>query len=260
MRHTFSICAYQNSPHLETCVKSLLAQSVKSDIILCTSTPNTHIYEIADKYHLDVFVHEGSTGIGSDWNFAYEKASTNLVTIAHQDDIYLKHYTKTLLAMKDKYPDMSLFASSSVSLRKGKLQSHGKVELVKKLLRLPLRLHALADQKAVKMSALRLGNPIICPSCAYDKAMCGEDLFLSDLTFALDWSVFVKLAKKDGRFIVSEKPLMIYRVHEDSETMHAILDARRVEEDALMFETLLPKPLANIVKLAYRSSYDAYTK
>ncbi len=260
MRHTFSICAYKNSPYLETCIRSLLAQTVLSDIIICTSTPNTFIYEIADKYNLEVFVHEASTGIGSDWNFAYEKASTPLVTIAHQDDIYLRQYTRTLLEMKGKYPDMSLFATSSVSLRKGKLQTFGRVEIVKKLLRLPLRLKSKADKPAVKLAALRLGNPIICPSCAYDKTLCGEDLFLSDFSFALDWSVLVKLAKMPGRFIVCEKPLIIYRIHEDSETMNAILDSRRRKEDEEMFRELLPKPLANIVKRLYRSSYDAYTK
>lgn len=260
MKHTFSICAYKNSPYLETCIKSILAQTVKSDIIICTSTPNTYIYEIADKYDLEVFVHEGSTGIGSDWNFAYEKASTPLVTIAHQDDVYLKQYTQTLLNMKERYPDMSLFGSSSVSLKKGKLQRLGKVELVKKILRLPLRLRGLANKTSIKMAALRFGNPIICPSCAYDKKLCGEELFLSDLSFALDWAVFVKLAKKKGRFIVSEKPLILYRIHEGSETMQAILDSRRQKEDEEMFDALLPKPLAILMKSVYRSSYDAYTK
>ena len=79
MKHTFAICAYKNSPFLEGCIKSIINQSVKSDVIICTSTPNVYIDEIAAKYEIDVFVNEVSAGISSDWNFAYEKASTNLV-------------------------------------------------------------------------------------------------------------------------------------------------------------------------------------
>jgi len=46
--HTFSISAYKESPYLKACVKSLLAQSVKTNIIICTSTPNSYIENIAD--------------------------------------------------------------------------------------------------------------------------------------------------------------------------------------------------------------------
>ena len=260
MKHTFAICAYKNSPFLEGCIKSIINQSVKSDVIICTSTPNVYIDEIAAKYEIDVFVNEVSAGISSDWNFAYEKASTNLVTIAHQDDIYLKDYAKTVLKMKEKYPDMSLFCSSSVTAKGGKLIQFGMIELIKKFLRTPLRIRALNDKTFIKLMPLRFGNPIICPSCAYSKELCGENLFVSNLSFALDWEVLVKLAKKEGRFIVSEKPLIIYRVHDESETKAALMDDRRSKEESEMFDRLLPKFLSNIIKKAYRSSYDAYTK
>ena len=38
--HTFAICAYKDSPYLDACIHSLKRQSVKSKIILCTSTPS----------------------------------------------------------------------------------------------------------------------------------------------------------------------------------------------------------------------------
>ena len=103
MKHTFAICAYKASPYLEACIRSLLAQTVPSDIILCTSTPNDYIYQVADKYQIDVYVNEAGGNISADWNFAYEKSMTELVTIAHQDDLYLKDYTQTLLSMYEKY-------------------------------------------------------------------------------------------------------------------------------------------------------------
>ncbi len=71
MKHTFAICAYKASPYLEACIRSLLAQTVPSDIILCTSTPNDYIYQVADKYQIDVYVNEAGGNISADWNFAY---------------------------------------------------------------------------------------------------------------------------------------------------------------------------------------------
>ena len=36
--HTFVICAYKESKYLEECIKSLINQTVKSNIIMTTST------------------------------------------------------------------------------------------------------------------------------------------------------------------------------------------------------------------------------
>lgn len=38
-KHVFAICAYKDSPYLESCIRSLAGQRVKSPVILCTSTP-----------------------------------------------------------------------------------------------------------------------------------------------------------------------------------------------------------------------------
>lgn len=46
-KHTFAICAYKESRYLEECITSLKKQSMKSKIILITSTPNRLIDEVA---------------------------------------------------------------------------------------------------------------------------------------------------------------------------------------------------------------------
>ena len=47
--HTFAVCAYKESPYLESCIKSLMSQTVKSNIIVCTSTPCEFIENMAKK-------------------------------------------------------------------------------------------------------------------------------------------------------------------------------------------------------------------
>ena len=48
-KHTFVVCAYKESPYLEECIKSLLAQTVRSEILITTSTPNEKIAAISAK-------------------------------------------------------------------------------------------------------------------------------------------------------------------------------------------------------------------
>jgi glycosyltransferase involved in cell wall biosynthesis len=259
--HAFAICAYGESPYLEACIRSLKAQTVKSEIIICTSTPSDFLRRIARRYEIPIYVRTGEPGIGRDWNYAYEAASlqADLVTLAHQDDIYLRNYTETLLKMKNRYPDMSLFTTGSVTARDRELAQPGMIEHVKSLLRLPLVFPWLNACRGVKRAAITLGNPIICPSCTYDPAMCGHEPFDEEHKFVLDWKLLEKLADRDGRWIYVRKPLIIYRVHSDAATGQCIADHTREREESEMFDRLLPAPVAWAVKHLYRVSYTAYS-
>ena len=46
--HTFAVCAYKESPYLDECVRSLVEQTVKTNIAVYTSTPNDYIRGVAD--------------------------------------------------------------------------------------------------------------------------------------------------------------------------------------------------------------------
>jgi len=95
--HTFSILAYKDSPHLQECIDSLKKQVTKSEIILCTSTPSDFLENIASKNNLQLFVNPKREGIAEDWNFALEKAATNYITLAHQDDAYAPEYAEEIM-------------------------------------------------------------------------------------------------------------------------------------------------------------------
>ena len=41
--HTFVVLAYKESKYLETCIKSVLNQKYRSDVVIATSTPNDYI-------------------------------------------------------------------------------------------------------------------------------------------------------------------------------------------------------------------------
>ena len=258
-KHTFAICAYGDSPYLESCMKSLTAQSVKSNIILCTSTPSLYIEELAWKYGIPVYVREGKSDIQEDWNFAYEKADSELVTIAHQDDMYHRDYVRTLLHMYERFPDMTLFTTDYVTVKERTLKLRkGLVEWVKVVLRLPLRYQNWNDRTAFKKAALIFGNSICCSSCTYNKGKLGTPLFMSEFRYVLDWDTLWKLAERNGRFVCVEKPLIYYRVHDGATTKKWIGDNRRSEEELAMFERFWPRPAVRLLEYFYKKAYGAY--
>lgn len=256
--HTYAICAYGDSPYLEACMKSLKRQTLPSPVILCTSTPSPYIEKMAGKYEIPVYVREGKSDIQEDWNFAYHMADSRLVTIAHQDDMYHKSYGMVLQNCWSRYPDTTVMTTDAVIVKHGQLQKPDGVTLVKKLLRLPLRIPALNHISRVKKSALMFGNPIMCPSCTYDKARLGEPLFHSPYKFALDWDTMANLAEKAGRFICIEKPLLYYRIHEEATTNACIKDHRREQEERQMFCRFWPVPIVDMLMRFYRKAYDSY--
>ena len=150
MSHTFAICAYKDSPYLDACIHSLKRQSVKSKIILCTSTPSPFLEAMAKIHDIPLYVRDGKSDIQDDWNFACEKADTRLVTIAHQDDCYHRDYAAWVQRCWERYPDTTVFTTDCAILKGEELQRPGMIQFIKMLLRLPLRLHGLADRTFVK--------------------------------------------------------------------------------------------------------------
>ncbi len=256
--HTFVICAYKESPYLEACIRSLKRQTDQSRILVCTSTPNPYIASMAKRYGLPLFIREGESDIQADWNFAYGQARTRLVTLAHQDDRYHKDYARYVRRCWERYPDTTVFMSDCTVVKDGRPRRPGLVALVKRALRLPLRLHGAAGWAWVKKAALVFGNPVVCPSCTYDKEALGEPLFASSLKFALDWDTMWTLASRPGRFYCEERPLLEYRVHAGSETKRCMEDHRRSREEMAMYAKIWPKPIARLLMCFYQAAYRQY--
>lgn len=65
--HTFVICAYKESKYLKNCIRSLENQTVKSHILIATSTGNAYIRGLAEQYHISLYEmmpHPGLQRIG----------------------------------------------------------------------------------------------------------------------------------------------------------------------------------------------------
>ena len=156
--HTYVICAYQESSYLEECVRSLKKQTTPSNIIIATSTPNAHIDKIASDYKIPVICNHGEHGIAGDWNFAVSQADTPLVTIAHQDDIYGKHYTESILKTLSKCRHPLIAFTDYCELRKDGVTRSNRLLKVKRLMLSPLLIRKLWSSIWVRR---RILSPIL---------------------------------------------------------------------------------------------------
>ena len=145
--HTFVVLAYKQSQFLETCIKSVLNQSYKSQVIIATSTPNQYINELANKYHLDVKVNNGKHGIGYDFDFAVNAADTELVTVAHQDDVYDYEYAQEMVEAYKKQKKSIIIFPDYYEIKHGQDKVYKNTNLnIKQILLFLLRFHGWSNR------------------------------------------------------------------------------------------------------------------
>lgn len=250
--HTFAICAYKESPYLEECVESLLKQTVKSNIIMATSTDNQYIRDVAEKYNIPLFINNGESGIAGDWNFAYHCSQTELVTIAHQDDRYHSDYVKDMIENLNKAKHPLIYFTGYNELRNGNIVEKGTMLLVKRIMLTPLKVRAFHGVRFFKRLVLAFGNPVSCWSVAYVKKNLPETVFVSEFRSNLDWEEWEKLSKVKGEFVYSKRTLTYHRVHEGSETSNTINNGNiRAKEDYQMFLKFWPAWMAKLIMHFY---------
>ena len=253
--HTFVICAYKESRYLEACIKSLKEQSVQSNIIVVTSTPNAFISGMADKYDLPYFVNDGEGGITQDWNFGYkcvrEIYHSKYITIAHQDDVYEKEYLAAVLHYAKKTSHPLIVFGDYFEIRNGERVVRNKILTVKRIMLLPLRPAWTWKLRWIRRRILSMGSPICCPSVTFAADHLPKVIFDNHYRACEDWEAWEKLSKLKGEFVYIPKMIMGHRIHEESETTAAIVDNKRTEEEFEMFCKFWPKGIAKLILKQY---------
>lgn len=253
--HTWVICAYRESPYLEECIRSLLNQKVKSRIQIATSTPCEYISSLAEKYGLPMLVNTGKAGISGDWNFALRTGETELLTIAHQDDIYEPDYTGEMLRRINRAGKPILYFTNYGELRNGEKVTKDRLLKVKRILMIPTRV--FPGRKTARRASLAFGNAICCPSVTYLKAVIGDDPFRDQFKSNLDWELTEKLSREKGQFVYCPEIQMYHRIHEESTTTEIIGDHLRTQEDYEMMRKFWPDRIAKRLSKAYAASEES---
>ncbi len=251
-RHAFAICAYGKSEYLTECIESVLNQTMPgSEVFVSTSTPSPWLTDIAERYGLPLYVNEGESGIGQDWNFAYSHATAEYVTIAHQDDTYCPGYAERAVQMLDEADDSLIFFSDYGELRQGVHVDDNRLLRIKRTL-----LHGLANGKnshniGARRRAMSIGSSICCPAVTLNRRNCPNPPFVVGMKSNLDWDTWETISRMPGGFYYSTDILMYHRIHEESTTTKLIQSSVRGDEDLLMLERFWPKPVARFLYRFY---------
>lgn len=253
MNHTFVVLAYKESLDLERCIKSVLNQKYKSKVVIATSTPNDYIKEIASKYNLRVIVNKNHIDIGGDFDFAISCSKTNLVTIAHQDDIYDYEYSYNIVnAYKDNKDAIILF-TDYYEIKNNKHIDKNINLNIKRLLLKPLKKHNKSASIKLKRKALKYGCAICCPSVTFNIKRIKLPVFFGSSFMAnVDWYAWEKLSKVNGKFIYVNKILMGHTISLETTTTKIINSGLRTNEDLEMLKKFWPNGIAKIINFFYK--------
>lgn len=254
--HTFVIPAYKESEYLECCIKSLLNQSIKSTILLSTSTPNEYISNLANKYNLKLVINK-NPGMAKDWNFGYDSSNTKLVTLAHQDDIYESDYLESVLNYINKASDPIIVFTDYYEIRNNKKVSNILNLNIKRIMNNPYKKIKNWSNKKLRQRILSFGDSISCPTVTLVKDKCGKSPFDINFKCSADYKTWAKLSKLDGDFIYVPKLLMGHRIYEESTTTESLKNNIRQKEDASIMAEFWPKPIARIIYKIYSLSENS---
>lgn len=253
--HTFVICAYEESPYLEECVRSCLKQKVKTNVRIATSTPNEYILRIADRYHLPVDIKDQTEirGIAEDWNFALKSAYTPLVTIAHQDDIYGANYSRIILFYLNRCRHPLIAFTDYAELRGDKTVTSNLLLRIKRIMLFPLIPKVSWSNIFIRRRILSLGSAICCPAVTLVKDNLREPVFENNMRSNIDWQAWEKISKQAGEFVYIPDILMKHRIHEGSATSELIGDTGRRAEDLFMYRKFWPEKIAEFIEHFYEN-------
>ena len=173
---------------------------------------------LPQKHGIPLFVNPVSRGIAGDWNFAYRQADAQYVTIAHQDDTYLKGYAK-MICESISGPDSLIFFSDyyeisgdTVIKEKPAAEGKGKNELSAPLPCISKKAGSSAN--GFFPWAVPFAAPPLRSTNRFSEILRLTIAFCCDL----DWDAWSRIAEMKGAFVYIHRSLMCHRIHEQSET------------------------------------------
>jgi glycosyltransferase involved in cell wall biosynthesis len=256
--HTFVVPTFGRPAWLADCLGSLRQQTVRSHILITTSTPNDDVLAVDAAHDVAVIVNPVSAGIAADWNFALQQAPTSCVTLAHQDDWYAPTYAERCLeaGAAAQRPLLVFSAADERSEETGR--DVGNVAVKRAICETVFLGQSAIAARWRKHLLLAFADPIPCPAVMLYRDAAPAFAFESGWTCGLDWVAWLDLARRDGAFVYVREALVRRRVHPAC-TTQINLDARAAE-DLRILRGLWPAPVAGVIARLYERGHRPYRR
>lgn len=172
---------------------------------------------------------DNDTSMAGNWNFAYDIAQTELVTLLHDDDFLHKDYVGDILELSLNEPVCSgYFCGANIVNSNGDL-SKTVADSVKQVL-MPKK-EVLIVEGDEGLASILKANFIFCPSICYRKSQLQDKPFSSDWKMVTDLDFYQKTIHGGGAFVGLRKKLYFYRRHDENQTSKLTQSLERFTEE-----------------------------
>lgn len=256
---TIVICAYKECSYLEECIKAIISQTIKPNILISTSTPNDHICGLAKQYGIEIRVNKDGGQI-KDYNFAMKQCKTALGMLAHQDDLLDRRYVERCLEELNRAKKPIIACTNYLEMHNDIVDSKPSAMIrIKRFLIWPIRNKQLRQTIFGKRLCMLIGNPITHPSvmCVMDEMpkVCFREKYKA----AMDWDLWERLSRKKGDFVYVKDILLYHRMNEDNQTAKLLkTTSARYDDEYAIFCRFWPKQIAKLLMFFYSKSAKYY--
>ncbi len=256
---TLVVCTYKECKYLEESIRSIVEQTRKPRILISTSTPNSYVQNIADKYGIEVRVNPNGGQI-KDYNFAMKQADTELVMLAHQDEILHKRFVEESLKALNHAKDPIISFTDYIEMHHDKVdKKQSSMIKIKKILLTPIKWGNLRETVFGKRLIQRLGCPITHPSVICVSKKMPEPVFREGYKAAMDWDLWERLSKEKGSFVYVDKILLYHRMNDENQTAVLLQTTNdRYENEFDIFSRFWPKPIVKLIMHFYSKAANYY--
>jgi len=256
---TVVICAYKECPYLEESIKAVMAQTVKPNILISTSTPNDYIASLAARYGIEVRVNDNGGQI-KDYNFAIRQCSTPLGMLAHQDDLLDKRYIERCLQELNKAKHPIIACTNYLEVHNDKVDAKPSVIIrIKRILVWPIRIKWMRGTIFGKRLCMLIGNPITHPSVMCVIKKMPKVCFREEYKASMDWDLWERLSRQKGEFIYVKDVLLYHRMNSENQTVKLLQTSNaRYNDEYEILCRFWPKTIAKFVMKFYSKSEKYY--
>ena len=256
---TFVVCAYKECAYLEESVRALVNQTVKTNIMISTSTPNEYIQNIADKFGIEVRVNPDGGQI-KDYNFAMAQPDTPLVMFAHQDDILVDTFAERVIEALNYTKDPIISFTDYVEMHNDIVDEKPSAMVkIKRMLLIPAKWRWLSGTRVGKRMIQLLGDPITHPSVVCVKDKMPKEIFREAYRASMDWDLWERLSNVEGSFVYVPEVLLYHRMNDENQTVLLLNTTNeRYENEYDIFCRLWPKPIAKFIMRFYGKAAKYY--
>lgn len=256
---TFVVCAYKKCEYLEESIKCLVKQTVKTNILISTSTPNEYIQNIADKYGIEVRINPDGGQI-KDYNFAMAQGKTDLIMLAHQDELISPNFVERVLKELNHSKRPIIAFTNYIEMHNNKIDEKTSTMVkIKRLMLLPLKWRWLAGTVFGKRFIQWLGDPITHPTVVCVRKEMPECIFREKYKASMDWDLWERLSRQKGSFVYVSDVLLYHRMNEENQTSKLFKTTNaRYEDEFDIFCRFWPAPIAKLIMHFYSRAAKYY--